>query len=249
MPFDPSTRLRVNKAQGRRSVVLLSGGLDSAVSLKLALDAGEVVLALTCDYGQRAARREIEAARAMCRKLGVPHEVVDLPWLGRICRTALTRPGEELPHPEAAELDEPEKAQETARRVWVPNRNGVFVNVAAAYAEALGADTVVCGFNAEEGATFPDNSAEFVEAASGALRLATLSQVRVWSPTQALSKREIVEKGRALGAPLECIWSCYEGGPEHCFQCESCKRLRRALEASGSWEWFAQRHQVALSRG
>lgn len=231
-------------AGAMRSVVLLSGGLDSAVSLKMATNAGEVVLALTADYGQRAAAREIAAARAMCQALAVPHEVVELPWLGRVRGTPLTQAGRELPRPDEGELDEAEKARESARRVWVPNRNGVLVNVAAAYAEARGCDTVVCGFNMEEAATFPDNSAEFVEAANAALGLSTLSRVRVWGPTQAMTKPEIVKKGRAIGAPLELIWSCYEGGAEHCFECESCVRLRRALEAGGAWEWFAEHHRA-----
>src|SRR4051812_48637364 len=114
------------------SVILLSGGLDSCVAFKLALDAGGVALAVTADYGQRAARREIEAARDMAARFGVAHKVVHLPWLGEITRTSLVDRGVEVPRPAAADLDSAQ-AHETAKKVWVPNRNGVLVNIAAAF--------------------------------------------------------------------------------------------------------------------
>jgi 7-cyano-7-deazaguanine synthase len=106
----------------------------------------------------------------------------------------------------------------------------VLINVAAAFAESQGCDAVVCGFNAEEGQTFPDNTREFAEAATKALGFSTLSKVRVWSPTQDLAKVEIVALGRRIGAPLELVWSCYQPGPQQCGECESCLRFRRAME-------------------
>src|SRR6185295_12937838 len=121
------------------AVVLLSGGLDSTVALKAARDAGGGALALTFDYGQRAARREIEASRAIAGRLGVEHRTIEAPWLAEITRTALVDPSADVPLPSPADLDSP-RARETARKVWVPNRNGVFVNVAAAFAESRGAD-------------------------------------------------------------------------------------------------------------
>jgi 7-cyano-7-deazaguanine synthase len=119
----------------------------------------------------------------------------------------------------------------SAAAVWVPNRNGVFINIAAAFAESLGCEAVVCGFNAEEGQTFPDNTAEYAQAATAALAYSTLSQVRVWSPTQDLTKVEIVALARRIGAPLQHVWSCYEPGPEPCGECESCLRFARAMAA------------------
>ncbi|UCH35880.1 MAG: 7-cyano-7-deazaguanine synthase QueC [Armatimonadota bacterium] len=219
-----------------RSIVLLSAGLDSAVNLQRAHEKTDVALALTFDYGQLAAAREVAAAKAMCARLRVRHRVVRLPWLRGICQSALTGRGD-LPQPGRADLDG-DAAQESARAVWVPNRNGVFVNIAAAFAEALDCDLIVAGFNAEEAATFPDNSPQFIRAANRALRLSTLRRPRVTSYTQDIDKAAIIRLGRESGAPLDLIWSCYRGGEEHCWRCESCGRLRRALRASRSWAWF-----------
>lgn len=215
------------------AVVLLSGGLDSAVAFTLAHRGGGVALALTFDYGQRAVRREIEAARAMADRFRVPHRAIEIPFLGEITKTALVARDREVPLPAVADLDSA-RAHETARAVWVPNRNGIMVNIAAGFAESLGAEAVVVGFNREEGATFPDNTEAFAAAASGALAFSTLSKVRVLAPTGALDKAEIVRAGRAAGAPLDLVWSCYLGGERPCGACESCSRLRRALAAAGA---------------
>ena len=118
-------------------------------------------------------------------------------------------------------------------KVWVPNRNGLFIGDAASFAEAMGAASVVVGFNREEAATFPDNSAEFLNRMSGALEYSTLSGVRVESPTQGMDKVEIVTAGYEISAPMRWLWSCYEGGSDHCGGCESCARLFRALDGAG----------------
>uniref|UniRef100_A0A7C2E2Q7 7-cyano-7-deazaguanine synthase n=1 Tax=Ammonifex degensii TaxID=42838 RepID=A0A7C2E2Q7_9THEO len=214
-----------------KSVVLLSGGLDSAVCLAHAVRDGTVVLALTFDYGQQAAKREIQAAAALARHYGVPHRVIYLPFLREITTAALIT-GEDLPEPEDAALDDPVQAAATARQVWVPNRNGIFLNIAAAFAEYLDATAVVAGFNREEAASFPDNSAAFVTAVTAALRYSTLNRVRVVSYTQHLNKTEIARLGMRLGVPLALVWSCYRGGAAVCGRCESCRRFSRALAAA-----------------
>ncbi|MBM3501603.1 MAG: 7-cyano-7-deazaguanine synthase QueC [Armatimonadetes bacterium] len=215
-----------------RYVSLLSGGLDSVVATTAAAREGRVELALTFDYGQRAAPAEVGAAAAACRELGVPHRVIDLPWLSEVTGTALVKRTAALPELASDELDDPSLTRASATAVWVPNRNGVFINVAAAFAENLSCEAVVCGFNAEEGRTFPDNTPEFAAAATAALRYSTANAVRVVSPTQHLTKPEIVALGRRLSAPLAKIWSCYGAGPEPCGKCESCLRLQRALAAA-----------------
>jgi 7-cyano-7-deazaguanine synthase len=216
-----------------RCVSLLSGGLDSVVATTVAAREHTVIRALTANYGQRAAAAEIAAARAVCEALHIDHEVVELPWLGRITHTALVDTKVDLPALRAEQLDARGATTQSAAAVWVPNRNGVLVNVAAAYAESLECEAVVCGLNVEEGATFPDNTPEFAEAATAALSFSTMTHVRVWSPTQALTKGEIVALGRRIGAPLESVWSCYGPGPEPCQRCESCLRFARAMGGAG----------------
>jgi len=219
----------------RKSVVLLSGGLDSTVAFKKVYDETDVVLALSFNYGQRAAKKEIEAAQRICRRFSVKHKVIDLPWLREITATSLVDREKDLPSLKESELDnETGKAGQSAQAVWVPNRNGVFINIAAAFCESLGADLLVTGFNAEEAATFPDNSPHFIGAINASLEYSTLTDMEVVSPTLGFDKSGIVELGMEIGAPLEEIWSCYEDGDRMCGKCESCMRLKRALSSSGS---------------
>lgn len=212
-----------------KAVSLLSGGLDSVVATWLAAREMEVVLALTCDYGQRAAVPEIWAASQVAAALGVPHQVVPLPWLAEIAQGALTDQAQALPSPSATELAG-EAARQSAAAVWVPDRNGLLLNIAAVYAEVLEAEAIICGFNAEEGATFPDNTPEFATAAEHCFSYSTRHGCRVVSPTMEMTKVQIVRAGQEARAPLDLIWSCYESGPAPCGRCESCVRQRRAFD-------------------
>ncbi len=216
------------------SIVLLSSGLDSAVAFKMALDAFGVDLALTFDYGQRAADMEIESARMICERFGVRHEVLEVPWMEDVTLTALVNRGESVPTPSEADLDEIRgRAKETAHAVWVPNRNGAFINIAGCFADALKVDTIVCGFNAEEGATFPDNTPQFVEAVNHSLYYSTENHARVVAPVIDMDKVAIIKKGIEIGAPLDLSWSCYVSGEKPCGKCESCMRRARAFKRAG----------------
>src|SRR3989338_4940917 len=213
-----------------KSIVLLSSGLDSTVNFCKALRETRIIKALTFDYGQRAAQREIESAQKICARYSVPHEVIQLGWFSQITKTALVNTNQKLPQLKTSELDDKEKTQISARQVWVPNRNGVFINIAASFAESLGAEAIVVGFNAEEAATFPDNSAIFVEKINQSLDYSTLNHSQVLCYTQNFNKKQIVQLGRELQAPFDLMWSCYEGNSVPCRQCESCKRFYRAME-------------------
>ncbi|MFN9948308.1 MAG: 7-cyano-7-deazaguanine synthase [Planctomycetota bacterium] len=207
-------------------VALLSGGLDSGVAAAAVVAGGGRLLASLCvGYGPRAAARERAAAAALARRLGGAFHVIALPWLAACAATAgsaLLAGGGDLPHGTAARPGD----AASAARVWVPARNAVFVAIAAAHAEALGAGCVIAGFNREEAATFPDNSAAFLAAASAFLALGTRSGVAVVSPTLDLDKAAIVARARALGFAAGDFWSCYDGGPTPCGRCESCLRSR-----------------------
>ena len=211
-----------------KAISLLSGGLDSTVATWLAARDMTLALALTCDYGQRAAAREIEAAAHLAAALGVPHKIVPLPWVKEIAQDALTDASRPLPELTPEELDSKAAAQ-SAAAVWVPNRNGLLLNIAGVFAEALHCGAIVVGFNAEEGTTFPDNTPAFMHAAQRAFSFSTQQGLQVVSPTAAMTKREIVRAGYDIGAPLEFVWSCYEGGPAPCRKCEFCLRSARAF--------------------
>lgn len=224
----------VSDGGGRRqgAVVLLSGGLDSTVSLAMAGEEYFLDTALFFDYGQLSIKRELDASRKIAGHYGVRFLSIDLPWLGELSRSALIAGSGEIPDfpTNAASSGEAEVAGE----VWVENRNGIFLNIAAAVAASAGCEVLIAGFNREEAATFPDNSGPFIEAVNEAMRIGAGSPVRVESPTLHMTKEEIVRHGLDMEIPWEYLWSCYRGGRKMCGRCESCVRLSRAVAGTGA---------------
>ncbi|MEZ0391366.1 MAG: 7-cyano-7-deazaguanine synthase QueC [Pseudobdellovibrionaceae bacterium] len=217
----------------KKSVVLLSGGMDSSVNLLAAREESQVVLALTFDYGQRAAPKEIEVTSKLTKKLQIPHRVLPLPFFSDLGHSSLIDRQQTVPVGSAVSIDDPKTSEKTAQSVWVPNRNGIFLNVAAGFAEALGADWIVPGFNQEEASTFPDNSEEYLQAATQSLKFSTANQVQVKCFTVKMNKTEIVGLGLKLQMDWSWMWPCYFNQSRWCGQCESCQRSKRALRAQG----------------
>ncbi|MBC7387064.1 MAG: 7-cyano-7-deazaguanine synthase QueC [Cryobacterium sp.] len=225
-----------SKSAGRpSSVILLSGGLDSAANLALGVESGDVLLALHVDYGQRAEVPEWRASQKLADYYGVKIEKISIPWLGALGGSSLTDRSKTIPELKWSELDTLPKIQESAKSVWVPNRNGVLVNLAASFAERLRADQVLVGFNREEATTFPDNSEEFLDQCTQALRYSTANGVAVFSYTTRFDKIQICDALKNLSRPFPhaLVWSCYLAGDEPCGKCESCGRHDRALKGAG----------------
>lgn len=223
------------------SLIILSGGLDSTVSAFLAKQESDITCALYFNYGQRAAVAERLAVNEIARRLNCSLRVLDVAWLGRLGESALTDDEQVLPEIGLKDLDKKTRIKKSAAQVWVPNRNGVFLNIAAAIAESLGIAEIITGFNAEEAATFPDNSAAFVEATNRCFQYSTQNGVQVKSYTQDLDKTQIVRAGLEHDVPFNVIWSCYESGATMCARCESCQRSIRAYRDAGIWEQMQHR--------
>lgn len=215
-----------------KSLVLLSAGLDSTVNFFLAYKKTQVKQTLTFNYGQRAAEKEIQHAQKISSYLKVPHRVIDLPWLKDMSGSSLTNETFSIPTGSDVSIDDLKTSIETAKSVWVPNRNGVFLNIAASIAEALQLDEIVPGFNLEEAQTFPDNTQDFILASTEAFKFSTQNQVKVNCYTIKMNKTEIVKEALKEQVPLELIWPCYFNGERWCGECESCQRTRRALSAN-----------------
>lgn len=225
--------MRVKKIRNDRAVVLLSAGLDSTVNLYQSLQELEVVRVITFDYGQRAAKKEIENSKKICGHFSLEHQVIALPWIKEISHSSLTNDDDEIPKGWQVNINDLSISKMTAKKVWVPNRNGVFLNVAAAVAESINAQYVIPGFNKEEAATFPDNSRAFLRAANRAFYHSTSTRVEVKCFTLKMAKVEIVKWAQKLNVNFNWVWPCYYDGPEICRECESCQRFLRAMKENG----------------
>lgn len=211
-----------------KALVLLSGGLDSVYNLYMAHQKwpGQVE-ALFFDYGQKAAHREKEAASFFCGSLDVSLQFLDLKSVFKGGASALISGENQVPT-DQVDINSLEKSQQSAEKVWVANRNGVFLNIGACWAEMKKAQFVVPGFNKEEAQTFPDNSQDYIQVLNASFKLSTQNGVQVYCFSHDMDKTQIYGSLAAMGASMEKIWACYHGGEEICGQCESCQRFLRA---------------------
>ncbi len=207
----------------RRAVVLLSGGLDSAVTLAVARSAGFEVHALSVDYGQRHAR-ELDSARRVAAQLGAAdHRTVPLD-LRVIGGSALTAPTG-VPKDRSVA-----KMSSSIPATYVPARNTILLGIALGYAETLGAFDLYFGANALDYAGYPDCRPEFLQAFEALANVATkasvenLTRFRVHAPLLQLTKAQIVREGVRLGVDLGLTWSCYDPTPAGppCGRCDAC---------------------------
>ncbi len=205
-----------------KSIILLSGGLDSVVALAATKEKYNIQLGITFDYGQKSAAKEIKASEEIAKYYSVSHKVIKLDWLKEITKTSLVSESE-LPTDNLG-------TKESAEQVWVPNRNGLFLNIAASFADADGYDYIIYGANKDEGKTFPDNTEEFREKVTKVFESSTLHKPKVLAPLINYSKSDIVRVALDLGVPLELIQSCYDSKVKHCGVCESCRHLKNALK-------------------
>ena len=212
-----------------KSVILLSGGLDSLVSLGAGIEEYNVRLALTFDYGQKPANQEIKASKKIAEYYGIEHKVITLPFLKEITTTGLLTG--DVPTENFGTM-------ESAKAVWVPNRNGLFLNIACSVAEAKEFTHILFGANKEEGQTFPDNTPEFVSGINESFKYSTMYGVKVVAPLINYNKNDIVKLALELGVPLELAYSCYNSEDKNCGVCESCKHLKSALEHNKAFNYI-----------
>lgn len=213
----------------KKAVVLLSGGLDSAVTLFLASRDGYECHCLTFDYGQRH-KRELRAAGLIAKEAGAGIRTVklDLPWKG----SSLVDKDMALPvRRTAAEI------RKTIPSTYVPARNTVFLSMAASYAEVIGAEAIFIGAHSEDSSGYPDCRKEYMEAFGKAVGLGTKAGIKgrleLKSPLIEKTKREIIEMGRRLNVPFDLTWSCYMGAARPCMECDSCILRARGFKEAG----------------
>lgn len=217
--------------RARQAVVLLSGGLDSYTAAAMAKAEGFELCALTVAYGQRHAA-ELDAARRVAAALGVVRHVELALDLAAFGGSSLTGAG---PVPKDRALSEA-----GIPPTYVPARNTVFLALALAWAEALGATDIVIGVNAIDYSGYPDCRPEFIAAFERTAALATKAGVEgarftVHTPLVSLTKGEIIRRGLALGLDYGITHSCYDPGPlgRPCGRCDSCALRARGFAEAG----------------
>jgi 7-cyano-7-deazaguanine synthase len=219
-------------------IILLSAGLDSTVNLYQCIkEKWDVRKVLTFNYGQKAAQSELRQSKKICEKFNLSHQIIDLNFFQNLNSSSLLSSEIKIPTDADVDIHSLEKSKQTAKSVWVPNRNGIFLNIAAGFAEMLEASFVVTGFNKEEAVTFPDNSQGFMTALETSFGFSTQNHVKVKSYTIEMNKVEIIKLGLDLKVDWSLIWPCYFSGQRPCYSCESCLRSERAFSENGiSWK-------------
>lgn len=212
-----------------RAVVLLSGGLDSATLLAVAQAEQFDCYALSFDYGQ-VHRAELDAAASIAEALGAcEHRVMEIP-IGALGGSALTD----------AAIPVPDEGGEGIPVTYVPARNTVFLSLALAWAEVLGAQAIFIGVNAIDYSGYPDCRPEFVAAFQALARLATKQGVEgdpvtVHAPLVSLTKAEIIARGVELGVDYSLTVSCYraDDAGRACGHCDACRFRHEGFEQAG----------------
>ncbi len=214
----------------KRAIVLLSGGLDSAVTLWLARSQGFEVHALSFDYGQKH-NRELNAARVLATKAGVAaHQVVSLrldQWGGSSLTDA------------SLEVEDGAVVRKSIPVTYVPARNMVFLSVAASYAEAIGARDIFIGVSEVDYSGYVDCREEFIKAMEQAVNKGTVMgaekglSIRIHAPFLHETKAREIQIGQELNVPFQLTWSCYRGGEKPCGTCDSCLLRAKAFAEAG----------------
>jgi 7-cyano-7-deazaguanine synthase len=211
--------------------VLFSGGIDSTTALYWSFHRNKQTSALTFDYGQRH-RVEIEAASRIAGMLKISHQIlhVDLEQIGG---SALTDSSITLPW-----MDHVSQAQQEIPTTYVPFRNGIFLALAAAWAETKDFTGIVCGFNVIDSPDYPDTRETFVKAMEKAINSGTGAavggkKIGILAPFLNMSKSAIIKQGLALGADYSYSISCYRGEEIPCMACSSCLLRKKAWEETG----------------
>jgi len=234
------------ESKSKQAVVLLSGGMDSCVTLAIARERHGVgsVAAVHAGYGQRTQARERRAFEEIADFYGIRERlVVQLDHFRAIGGSALT--DQKIAVPEdglAAEASQP-KIPVT----YVPFRNAHFLSVAVSWAEAMGAEAVYIGAVAEDSSGYPDCRPEYYQAFQELVRAGTRPETRIdiVTPVIRMRKSEIIGRGVELGAPLHLTWSCYQSEDAACGACDSCLLRLRAFAEAGVADPISYRRTVA----
>jgi 7-cyano-7-deazaguanine synthase len=206
-------------------VVLCSGGMDSVTALYWAQAHHALAAVLSFEYGAKHNHREIPLAAEHAGKIGVPHRIIPLDFIGKYFASDLLQSGGDIPVGHYAD--------ENMRRTVVPFRNGIMLAAAAGFAESTEAEGLVIAAHTGDHTIYPDCREDFMRAMGDAMRLGTYAGIRLLRPFIAMDKGGIAAEGARLGVDYARTWSCYKGGEAHCGRCGTCVERREAFQKAG----------------
>ena len=204
-----------------KTLVLLSGGMDSTTALYWAMREHEVVGAISFDYGSKHNAHELEKAAWQCEKLGLRHDIVTLPFINELFTSDLLQSGGAVP--------DGHYADDNMKRTVVPFRNGIMLAIACGIAESREAQGLVIAAHAGDHAIYPDCREPFMRAMAEAMQAGTYAAIKLLRPFIAIDKTGIARLGNELGVDFSHTWSCYKGGDIHCGTCGTCVERREAF--------------------
>jgi 7-cyano-7-deazaguanine synthase len=208
-----------------KTVVLLSGGMDSVTAFYEVKREQEVVAALSFDYGSKHNVREIPFARLHAERAGIPHLTIDLGFMNECFASDLLKSGGEIPDGHYAEAN--------MKRTVVPFRNGIMLAVACGFAESVDAEALAIAAHSGDHAIYPDCREPFMQGMATAMEEGTYARIRLLRPFIAMDKAAIARRGIELGIDFSETWSCYKGGETHCGTCGTCVERREAFILAG----------------
>jgi 7-cyano-7-deazaguanine synthase len=212
----------------KRCVCIVSGGMDSALSAKIAQEEGYEIIALHFNYNQRTQRKELECFRAIAQDVdAIESYEIDLPFFEQIGASALTDKAIDVPTG---------GIEEGVPVTYVPFRNGIFLSIAAAIAEKHHAEALYIGVVEEDSSGYPDCRESYITQMQDAINLGTKdeTQITIKMPLVALKKSQIVKRALELNVPLEHTWSCYKAEDQACGVCDSCRLRLRGFKEAGA---------------
>lgn len=208
-----------------KTVVLLSGGMDSVTAFYEVKREHEVVAALSFDYGSKHNACEIPFAKLHAGRAGIPHRVIDLGFMNECFQSDLLKSGGEIPDGHYAE--------ENMKRTVVPFRNGIMLAIACGFAESAEAEALAIAAHSGDHAIYPDCREPFMQGMAAAMEAGTYARIRLMRPFIAMDKTAIARRGVELGIDFAETWSCYKGGDIHCGTCGTCVERREAFLLAG----------------
>jgi len=211
----------------KKAVTIISGGMDSALSAKIAQLEGYELIGLHFNYGQRTQQKELEAFRKIAQTLNcIESYEIDLDFFKQIGASALIDNSLEVPTG---------GIEEGIPITYVPFRNGIFLSIATAIAEKHGAKALFIGVVEEDSSGYPDCRDSYIKAMQEAINLGTKDETKleIKMPLVHMKKSEIVSKAIALGVPLKDTWSCYQSEERACGVCDSCRLRLKGFALAG----------------